>query len=251
MKAAEEKKGFSGMHVLGITAAAMVLTVLLTIFAAKYWLFPQPFTPVVLSAQEEQQLEAKLKRLDTLTDQPISAKKTGQPLPQDTASQSIPSPDTPPLTSGEKRERITTEILEPEAYSEEGASREVNFSEREINSLLAKNTDLANKMAIDFANDLISAKILLPVDPDFPMFGGKVLRVRAGAELAYRNSKPIVKLRGVSIMGVPVPNAWLGGLKNIDLVNEFGTEEGFWKTFADGVESINVREKELYIKLKE
>ena len=54
---------------------------------------------------------------------------------------------------------------------------------------------------------------------------------RAGVELAYRQSRPIVVLKGVSVMGVPVPNAWLGGIKNIDLVNEYGEGDGFWQAF--------------------
>ena len=49
--------------------------------------------------------------------------------------------------------------------------------------------------------------MLIPVDPDLPIMGGKVLRVNAGLELAYANERPIVKLRGVSIMGVPLPSA--------------------------------------------
>lgn len=53
------------------------------------------------------------------------------------------------------------------------------------------------------------------------------------------------------IMGIPVPNAWLGGIKNIDLVEKFGTKEGFWRTFSDGVEDIKVKEGFLQIKLKE
>jgi hypothetical protein len=52
-------------------------------------------------------------------------------------------------------------------------------------------------------------------------------------------------------MGVPLPNAWLGGLKNIDMVNEFGTSEGFWKAFADGVDNIHVENGGLRIVLKE
>jgi hypothetical protein len=75
--------------------------------------------------------------------------------------------------------------------------------------------------------------------------------MKAGVELAYQGGKPIVILRGVSIMGVPIPNAWLGNLKNIDLVKEFGTEEGFWKSFAAGVDDIQVREGSLIVKLKE
>ena len=52
-------------------------------------------------------------------------------------------------------------------------------------------------------------------------------------------------------MGVPMPNAWLGGIKNIDLVKEFGGDKGFWKTFADGVDSISVVDGFLDIRLKE
>ena len=52
-------------------------------------------------------------------------------------------------------------------------------------------------------------------------------------------------------MGVPVPSAWLGGLKNVDLVAEFGAEPGFWKTFSEGVEDIRIRDGHVQIKLKE
>ena len=117
--------------------------------------------------------------------------------------------------------------------------------------MVAKNTDLAEKVAIDLAENMVSIKLLIPLDPDFPFLGGKTLKVKAGAELAYREGRPVVKLKGVSIMGVPMPNAWLGGLKNIDLIREFGADEGFWKTFSAGVDSISVVEGFLKIQLKE
>jgi hypothetical protein len=141
--------------------------------------------------------------------------------------------------------------LEPEAYSEEGASREIRLTEREINAMIARNTDLADKVAIDLADDLVSLRMLIPVDPDFPFLGGKTLKVRAGAELAFRGSRPVFILRGISVMGVPIPNAWMGGLKNIDLVEVFGSDPGFWKGFADGVAAIQVREGNLEINLRE
>ncbi len=52
-------------------------------------------------------------------------------------------------------------------------------------------------------------------------------------------------------MGVPVPAAWMGGLKNIDLIQQFGVEEGFWKTFAAGVDSMTVADGQLHVRLKE
>jgi hypothetical protein len=228
----ESRKGFSGLQVFGIVVLVMIVAVAGTIFAARAWFFPRPFKPVVLSQQEEKRLERKLEQFERPGYKPLPAAKASKSKPQ-------------------KNDWLSDGRLKPEAYSEKGASREINLSERELNGLLAKNTDLARKVAIDLSADLVSARLLLPVDPDFPLFGGKTLRVRAGLELAYRDQRPIVKIRGVSIMGVPVPAAWLGGLKNIDLVKEFGSDQGFWKSFSDGVESITIREGQLHIELKE
>ncbi|UOG90589.1 MAG: arginine N-succinyltransferase [Candidatus Thiothrix sulfatifontis] len=146
---------------------------------------------------------------------------------------------------------LPADNLTPEPYTEVGASREISLSEKELNALLAKNTDMAEQAVIDLADNLASAKILLPLDPEFPFIGGKTLKVNAGMELAYANNNPIIKLKGVSVWGVPVPNAWLGNLKNVDLVNEFGGNAGFWQSFAAGVEDIHVEEGHLLIKLKE
>ena len=107
------------------------------------------------------------------------------------------------------------------------------------------------RFAIDLSDNLASAKMLIPVDPDMPVMGGRTLRINAGLELAYRNNQPIVKLRGVSIMGVPLPNAWLGNMKNVDLVEQFGTDPGFWNSFSAGVDMIEIEEGQLHIQLKE
>lgn len=140
--------------------------------------------------------------------------------------------------------------LKPEAYKENDEARRVVFSEREINALLAHNTDMADKLAIDFSQNLASAIWLLPLDPEFPILGGKTLKLSAGLELAFKDERPVVKLRGVSLWGVPLPNAWLGYKKNIDLVNEFGSQGGFWNAFADGIEQLGIEEGKLVIELK-
>ena len=142
-------------------------------------------------------------------------------------------------------------FLKPEPYSEKNAPREITFTERELNALLAKNTDLAQKLAIDLANNLVSAKLLIPLEEDFPVLGGKTLRFNAGIGMAYQHDRPVIVLKGISIMGIPIPNAWLGGMKNIDLVSEFGVDPGFWKSFSEGVEDIQVTDDEINTKLKE
>lgn len=227
------------LPVLGIMLLTILVTVGITLWVAKTYIFPSQFEPVVLTSQESQQLSKKLSLLD-FTDSNTST--TASPTrPLNTAH-----PNTKTAINDDPNKP-----LQPESYSEQGASRYISFTEREINAMLAKNTDLATKVAIDLANNLISARLRIPVDEDFPIFAGKTLRAAAGIELAYRGERPVVVLKGVKIMGVPIPNAWLGGLKNIDLVQEFGGEEGFWKLFSDGVESIETKEGELHITLKE
>ena len=140
--------------------------------------------------------------------------------------------------------------LTPEKYSENGESV-IELTERELNSLLAKNTDLSDKLAIDLSDNLLSVKLLIPVDQEFPVVGGKTIKVTAGMEFAFKNSRPVVILKGVSLMGVPIPNAWLGGLKNIDLIKDYGQDDGFWKAFSEVVEYMHAEEGRFKIKLKE
>ncbi len=61
----------------------------------------------------------------------------------------------------------------------------------------------------------------------------------------------MVAIRGVSLGGVPLPSAWWGDIKNKNLVEEFGSEGGFWDQFSKGVEDIKIRQEHLWIKLKE
>ncbi len=224
----------------GVGPAGVALIVLVTIvvtLAGSYWflktyVFAREFQPVHLSAKEEQKLDHKLRLLGYQPDGTPArpARRSPAGRPQDYDAQGV---------------------LIPQPYSEQGAKREISFNERELNALLAHNTDLARRLAIDLSRDLISAKLLLPMDPDFPVLGGKTLRLNAGVEMAYLHGRPVVVLKGISIMGVPLPNAWLGGLKNVDLVSEFGASPGFWKAFADGVEDIRVEDGRVKVKLKE
>lgn len=71
-----------------------------------------------------------------------------------------------------------------------------------------------------------------------------------GMEPAYRHNPPVAILKGVSVMGVPLPNAWLEDLKNIDLVEFCGDEAGFWKTFAEGVDHIRIQDGSITLKVK-
>lgn len=210
----------SRWKIAGIILLTIVLTVGITLWLVFTLVFPAGFKPVTLSQNEMQVLEAKLERLESGARQSTRATE-----------------GTPPLS--------------PERYSEDGASRAISLSEKELNALLATNTDMAHRLAIDLSDDLASARLLVPLDPEFPLLGGKTVKLTAGMEIRYSQGRPVAILRGVSIWGVPVPNAWLGHMKNVDLVQEFAAEPGFWQSFAAGVEAIEVKEGALRLKLKE
>jgi len=226
--ARSDRQGVSLPRVLLIVLVTVLVTLGGSYWVLKTYIFAREFKPVELSAKEERVLDSKLRVL-------------GYQPERGSVDNTAPSAD----------EFDKQGVLKPERYSEAGAKREVTFNERELNALLAKNTDLARKLAIDLSDDLVSAKLLVPMEPDFPVLGGKTLRFNAGVEMAYVKGKPMVVLKGVSIMGVPIPSAWLGGLKNVDLVTEFGAGPGFWKSFSEGVENIRVEDGQIKIKLKE
>jgi hypothetical protein len=216
------RRGLRASHVVWIVLAAILLTAAATYWVVRTFVYAKDFTPVSLADDERRELDAKLRVLGF---EPAAA---------------APAP-------GESDEQW----LRPERYDERGARREVAFNERELNAIVANDPSLARRLSIDLSDDLVSARLLVPVDPDFPLLGGKTLRVAAGIETAFRDARPVVVLRGVSVMGIPIPNAWLGGLKNIDLIREYGDQDGFWQRFAAGVEDIRVEEGQLRVRLSE
>jgi hypothetical protein len=216
--------GKSGSRFMRYFAAATVIfcvVALLVALWAKRNVYASKFTPVSLGRQEQEVLDYKLALLrdkDT-----VPAEKLRQPGK--------------PLT--------------PEPYTEEGAKREIRLTERELNALIANSPDTAEKVAVDLSNDLISVKLVLPVDEEVPVLGGKTIKIHMGLTVSYDGSNPIIALKGVSLGGIPLPNAWLGSLKNVNLLEEFGTDDGFWKVFSAGVRTIKVRQGHLQIRLKE
>jgi len=220
----QERRGLRGIHVFWIVVVTILITVAVTFWVVRTYIYARDFTPVELTVAEQQTLNGKLRALGY---------------------------DPGPVASDQAVEETDEAWLRPERYDETGARRAIRFSERELNGMIARNPDLARKLAVDLSDDLVSARLLVPVDPDFPILGGKTLRVSTGVEMAFREARPVVVLRGVSIMGIPLPNAWLGNLKNIDLVGEFGDQQGFWKSFSEGVENVRVLEGHLNVDLKE
>ena len=219
------KRAFGCGQVLLIMLATAVVTLGLTMWWVKRNLYASELKPVQLTSQEEVTLSGKLERLE-------------QAATADDA-------DVPVYREGNQQ------AIEPEAYSEEGATREIALTERELNALIAKNyPNIAETVAVDLSRNLVSLKIVHPVDEDMAFLGGKTIRVKMGIGLGYADGKASVVLKGVSLGGIPLPNAWLGNLKNQDLVQSFGEDGSFWKQLSDGLEDLKVMDGKLRLKLK-
>jgi hypothetical protein len=221
-----KKSRFGWRHVLGIAFIAIIVVALLSAWWVKQNIYASQFEPTSLSAKEQEVLDSKLARLEKSGVKEKSSAKKAKSY-----HQNMP--------------------LEPEPYSEDDAKREISLSEKELNALIAKDPETAKRVAIDLADDLVSVKLLVPMDKDFPILGGKTLRLFFGVTLSYKENRPIVAIRGISLGGVPLPSAWWGDIKNKNLVEEFGSEGGFWDQFSKGVQDIKIREGHLRIKLKE
>jgi len=215
------------LHVFGLLLAVAVVAALLTAWWVKSNLYARAFSPTHLNEKEERVLAAKLDHLD----------RSGR---RDTES----APAKP-------SDAVRGRTLAPEPYAEDASAREIRITEKELNSLIARDEDVARRVAIDLSDDLVSLKLLVPLDEDIPVLGGKTLKLKCGVALSYAEGKPVVAVRGVSIGGIPLPGAWWGDIKNTNLVREFGGGGGFWDRFSRGVEDLLVRDGVFVIKLKE
>ena len=228
----EKPGGLKRSTVAWIVVGTILVTAGLTWWILRTYIYAHDFRPVTLDSWEEAQLEAKLRALGY------------QPPPPELADRDRRE------GSADGQSESDQAWLRPEAYRDDAGRRTLFFTERELNALIARNRDLARRVAVDLSDDLVSVRALVHVDPDFPILGGKTLRVSGGVEMAFEQGRPVIRIRGLSIMGVPIPSAWMGGLKNVDLIREFGDAGGFWQAFAEGVEDIQVENGRLKITLK-
>ncbi len=216
---------YSGTQVMLFVGLAVLATALVTAWWVNQYLYAASFEPTQLTESEQRSLDHKMSQLGQADD-------SSAPSLKSTAFSSEGS-------------------LDPEPYSEEGASRKINLTEREVNSLIAKDVDMAKHVAIDLGDNLVSVKLVVPVNEEMPIIGGKTLKLNFGVELSYAAGKPVVAMQGISLGGVPLPSAWWGDIKHINLVEEFGGPGGFWDQFAKGVQDLNIQDGQLRITLKE
>lgn len=134
--------------------------------------------------------------------------------------------------------------LEPVIYTEDPERRRIQFTERELNAAIARDPALAGRAAVRLSPGQVSTSLLVDVPEGLPLLGGRRLRVQAGLQLAMQGDRVQARLLGVSVGGVPLPNAWLGGLKGADLLADSGLGG-----LGAGIEAVEVGEGRLELLL--
>lgn len=228
--------------VLGCGAFLLVLLLVIAGVAAALWWIQRPIRPVVLSPQEQATVEKKIRELEGGTipltpassSVPLSSVSVGPvsaapaPLPSGTPAASMPASDGSTYVPGTKVLRLT---------------------DREVNGLLNQNTDLGNKVRLEFAKDAVNAYLALPIPEDFPVGAGTIFRMRGRFRVSIGGQgQPYAILEDITIFGLSLPKAWLGGIKGENLL---GDALGNGGGVLQGVKSLKVEPGALVLEVED
>ncbi len=118
--------------------------------------------------------------------------------------------------------KLKTLTDKSEPYKERPDDRVIYLTERELNAIIARDPDLANRASFNLSDGKTSATLLVDMSEHVPGIGGKTVEVSTGIVVGHSEGRPTMTIEGVSLMGVPMPSAWLGGWKEKDLVKADG-----------------------------
>ncbi len=215
----------------------LVLLVVATVAITLWWI-QRPIKPVVLSPPEKAAVDQKLRRLEGES-APVAGNKTApksglapNQLPEHVE---LPPVVVPPNPDQDRR------------YTP--GSKALTITEREINGLLNANTDLGKSVRIEFAKDAVNAYVAVPIPKDFPIGGGKMFRARGRFRVSLGNGgQPYAVLEDVTVFGISLPNAWLGGLKGQNLIGEaMGEHNG--SPVLQGIKSLRIEPGAMVLEL--
>jgi hypothetical protein len=211
------------------TIVALALIIAATV-AITIWWIQRPIKPVVLSAEEKAVVDEKLRH----------AQGTGTDATSEAARKARAESN---LTTGTAR-------TEPDRVYVPGG-KTIKLTEREINGLLNANTDLGKSVRIEFGRDAVNAYLVVPIPQDFPIGGGKNFRARGRFALSVGDGgAPFAILEDVTVLGVSLPKAWLGGLKGQNLLEDAtSTRDG--RPTLRGIKSLHVEPGALVLEVEE
>jgi len=186
-----------------------------------FWWLQRPIKAVVLSEPERIAVEEKLS--------PLTTSGYG------TRSSEIPPQPATPAPRADN-------TYEP-------GSKSLLLTERELNGLLEQNTGQGDRIRLSLDRGAVNAYLAVPLPDDLPVLGGVMLRGRGRFLVdAGADRQPRLQLEDVTLFGLSLPSAWLGGLKGRDLLSDTIGKEG---RGMPGIRELVVEPGQLRIELED
>ena len=140
----------------------------------------------------------------------------------------------------------------PAAVDPEVAKRTMSISEKEINAFLAQQ-GLGEQVKVELTEGAAAAVMVIPVDKDAPFVGGTTLRLRVAFGAHMDKDKHLsLSLSDVHVGGIPMPNAWLGYLKGLDLMSKSSMKsDPAVEGFLAGIRDFKIERGNMQIVLNE
>lgn len=213
---------------------ALVLVIVASVAITLWWM-QRPIKPVVLSASEKAAVDQKIQRLE--------GGRAPAPAPNKPAKAANLTPEVPDrsvaIPAGERDRTYVP------------GSKVLTVTEREINGLLNANTDLGKSVRLEFDRDAINAYVVVPIPQDVPVCGGKMFRARGRFRVSLGSGgAPFAILEDVTVFGLSLPKAWLGGLKGENLLGE-AMGEGKGGPVFRGIKSLRVEPGALVLEVED
>lgn len=199
--------------VTGIVFGTATIAVAGTAWWVKHNVYASPFSPVVLNASEQSALDQKV-----------------QILRQSSTAAEAPAAQVDPET----------------------AKRTLTVTDREINAFLEQQ-GLGEQIKVSLGNGGGTATFLVPLSSDGVPGSGPTLRigVTLGAKMDA-GKKFALSISDVSVGGVPLPNAWLGNLKGLNMLSDSPvSEDPAFKAFVAGIRDFSIQAGQMRVVLNE
>jgi len=131
--------------------------------------------------------------------------------------------------------------------------RTVQISGREINAFLAER-GLGENIHVELARDLLHVAMIVPIPADsgLPLLAGANVRLSFSLDAACDPlAGPRFAVRDVRLGGVPLPDAWLGGIKGLNWVDQNLNQDPGVQRFLSGIQDLEVRPEGIRLRLRE
>lgn len=221
------------------TLVALVIVIVATVAITLWWI-QRPIKPVVLSAPEKAAVEEKLQHLGGGNASAPSIATANETAPKRSEKKTAAPPEAADTGVNQRQDRSYTP-----------GSKVLKLTAREINGLLNANTDLGKSVRLEFAQDAINAYVAVRIPEDFPLGSGKMFRARGRFRVSLGNGgAPYAILEDITVFGLSLPKAWLGGLKGENLIGQAMGERNGSPVFR-GIKSLRIEPGALVLEVED